>query len=295
MKKMILVTGSHRSGTTWTGKVIASAHKIRYVYEPFNIALKRKNCPLKYWFAYAETSIAHQKEIANYLKSFYKFWHVNNITRLNSIKSFQDLHKYAGNMKGRLDARTLIKDPLALFSAEWMYHHFNLCCVVLIRHPAAFVASLKVANWQFDFNNFLNQPYLLQNYLKEYQTEITDFAENKRGIIDQGILLWNCIYSTINYYQKTYKKDWYFIKHEALSLHPLQEFHKLFLALNIPFTNGVKSYIKKTTNSEIKTDLERNTLKNIYSWKTRLTPEEITRIKIGTESVWQEFYSESDW
>ena len=32
----ILVTGSHRSGSTWVGKMIASHPRVAYVEEPFN-------------------------------------------------------------------------------------------------------------------------------------------------------------------------------------------------------------------------------------------------------------------
>ena len=34
--KPILVTGAHRSGTTWVGKMLALAPGVGYVHEPFN-------------------------------------------------------------------------------------------------------------------------------------------------------------------------------------------------------------------------------------------------------------------
>jgi hypothetical protein len=37
----ILISGSHRSGSTWTGKVISQSNSVRYVHEPFNIDIER--------------------------------------------------------------------------------------------------------------------------------------------------------------------------------------------------------------------------------------------------------------
>src|SRR5690554_4348872 len=34
----ILVTGAHRSGTTWAGRLLAEAPGIYYIHEPFNIS-----------------------------------------------------------------------------------------------------------------------------------------------------------------------------------------------------------------------------------------------------------------
>ena len=35
-RRPILVTGSHRSGTTWVGKTIALSPSVTYIGEPFN-------------------------------------------------------------------------------------------------------------------------------------------------------------------------------------------------------------------------------------------------------------------
>ena len=36
-KNPILLTGSHRSGSTWTGKMLAFSNEIAYIHEPFNL------------------------------------------------------------------------------------------------------------------------------------------------------------------------------------------------------------------------------------------------------------------
>ncbi len=298
MKKNILVTGSHRSGSTWTGKVIAKASRVRYIQEPFNIAIKQYNykSPFTYWFEFLiDSPTEHQKESKTYIESFYKVIHLDTLKRLFKVRSLKGLYHYLADLKGRITDRTVIKDPIAIMSAEWIYLNYNIDIVVLIRHPAAFVASLKVKNWQYDFNNYLNQSILMNTYLKDYQIIINDYSKNKKDIIDQGILLWNTIHETIAYYQSKYGNDWYFVKHEDLSISPIVEFDKMFSKIDLTLDSDVESYLNETTKSKESSRLKRNSAENVKSWKKRLSYDEIQRIKIGTDKVWKKFYTENDW
>jgi hypothetical protein len=40
VKKPILVTGSHRSGTTWAGQMVAAAPHTAYIHKPLNPVVK---------------------------------------------------------------------------------------------------------------------------------------------------------------------------------------------------------------------------------------------------------------
>src|SRR5579859_4669658 len=52
--KSILVTGPHRSGTTWVGKMIASSPSVAYIQEPFHPGRRAGICnvPFPYQFSY---------------------------------------------------------------------------------------------------------------------------------------------------------------------------------------------------------------------------------------------------
>ena len=296
MKKKILVTGSHRSGSTWTGKVIAKAKNVRYVHEPFNIGINRSNSPFKFWFEFLlNSSTDHQNKSKSYINSFFKIFHKNNFKILINERSTRGYYSHFKDLITRINHRTLIKDPIAIMSTEWIYNNYDIDIIVLIRHPAAFVASLKVKNWQYDFNNYLNQPALMSSYLKDYKELIEDFTKNKKDIIDQGILLWITIYDTVDYYRSKYKNEWQFIKHEDLSTNPLSEFKKLFSKVHLDMDINVENYILESTNSKDNSNLKRNSSANIKTWKSRLTPNEIDRIKKGTEKVWTKFYTQEDW
>jgi len=68
MSKSILVTGSHKSGTTWTGKVTAFSTEIGYLFEPFNPNKipGRARIGMQHWFKYGSENSSENKNIKNY-------------------------------------------------------------------------------------------------------------------------------------------------------------------------------------------------------------------------------------
>ena len=104
---------------------------------------------------------------------------------LTVLKEYFTFYKYRSSK-----VRPLVKAPIALFSAEWLAARFDMDVLILIRHPAAFVSSLKIKNWNFPFDHFLQQPKLIRNHLAIYEEEIQEYATQKFEVINQAILLW---------------------------------------------------------------------------------------------------------
>jgi len=301
----ILVTGSHRSGSTWAGKMISFAENIGYIHEPFNVNPKFaiNPEPFKWWFQYLCEENAEENIKLNYQRILdYKYPLANKLLNSSDIKeialAFRDQflflqHRFYGD-------RPLVKDPIAVFSVEWLYKNFDMDVLVLIRHPAAFCSSLKVNNWTFDFNHFLQQPLLMDRYLYCFHEEIKEAVKGKLDIIDQGVLLWNCIHHVIRIYRDDYS-SWYFARHEDLSFDPITHFKSIYAAFGIEFSDTVKNNILESCGSqnsaerEIKETILRDSKKNIWNWKNRLTDQEIERIRAGTSRVAGYFYSESEW
>jgi len=244
---------------------------LAYVHEPFNIG-RHKKTPLKFWFEHVHENTSHKKQqqIKKYLRYFYSIYHVNNIHDVFKVRSFKEARKLISKLKSKATKTIVLKDPIAFMSAKWIYHTLHADVVVVIRHPAAFVASLKAKDWHFNFNDFLGQNALMDSYLKPYASQIEDYAKNKRDIVDQGILLWNVIYTIVLNYKEEFNNNWYFVKHEDLSENPIHEFEKLFHFLNIEFSDDVVKYIQNTTTSKTKNNIFRDSKANRYSWKKRL-------------------------
>jgi hypothetical protein len=301
-RKPILITGSHRSGSTWVGKIISHAPSVAYIHEPFNLNHRIGTCDIvfKYWFSYIciENENLYSKSISDCLDFRYKF-----IKELRTLKSVKDaarlVRDYTHFTKARLtDKRPLVKDPIAIFSAEWLANRFGMDVVVLIRHPAAFAGSLKKANWRYPFEHFLKQPLLMDQHLNDYRSEIEEYAKNEKNIIDQSILLWNLIHFMILKY-RTKNEKWNFIKHEELSRNPIDEYSKLYQTLGLQFSRNVLEKIKESSHAGFREtqldEFKRDSKSNIWNWKNRLTSEEIQRVKEKTHEIASQFYSDEEW
>ena len=304
-KKPILLTGAHRSGTTWVGRMLAESPLVGYIYEPFNLNHPLGICAAKfdYWFPY----ISRENE-----SIFYE--HIKNTTRFSydlvagvkTIRCREDLWRifkqYASFFKYRIsNVRPLIKDPIAVFSTEWLASTFDMDVIVLIRHPAAFTSSLKRLNWTHPFSHFLEQPLLMRDHLSSFEAEIREYVDKEHDIIDQATLLRRLIYHMVIKYQNNHN-DWIFIRHEDLSRDPLRGFQNLFNNLNLEFSEHVSETIKEYTNSanpseapEKGQSLKRDSKSNIWNWKSRLTVSEIERIRTQVEDISSVFYSDKDW
>ncbi len=299
--KPILITGSHRSGSTWVGRMVALAPPVAYIHEPFNLHRKTgiSKAKFKYWFTYIcdQNQFPYSDYLEDTLRFKYDF--SEELKAVNSVKdSLRLLRDYIRFEKYRLlRKRPLVKDPIAIFSAEWLAKKFNMDVVVLIRHPAAFAGSLKKAKWTHPFDHFIKQPLLMQHHLDKYRLEIEEYSKTEKDIVDQAILLWNLIHQMILKYQAN-NPSWIFVKHEKLSKHPLKEFANIYNRLGIHFSTDIqqeiKSYSFADPNIE-KDPLKRDSKSNILQWKKRLTVDEIEKIKENTYEIASKFYTEEDW
>ncbi len=122
--KPILVTGAHRSGSTWAGNMISSPPDIAYVNEPFNILYKPGSCRphFTHWYTYVcdENESLHFKYIEDCLS--YKPRMFNKVLKHGSLRDLPRISKFQIECyKARLlGKRPLMKDPLAVLSSEWL-------------------------------------------------------------------------------------------------------------------------------------------------------------------------------
>ena len=304
-ERPILVTGSHRSGTTWVGKMIAKSHRICYIREPFNKFYGPGVCNIRFdhYFPYVteENEEEYVWPILESLKFKYHLWEeIKNIkTKGQLLRCFQDLFRF--QVARVWKKRPLFKDPIAFFSSDWLERRFRFQNIVLIRHPAAFVSSVKRLGWNHPFEDFLKQPLLMKGPLKEFNAEIESFARFPRDIIDQASLLWKIIYGRVLEYKKEHP-DWIYIRHEDISRNPADQFKMLFGRLGLPWTDKIEKQIRRYSNPQNpkespkgRSTLKLNSRKALYNWKDRLSSDEILRIKKGVEDLSSFFYSESEW
>lgn len=303
-RQPILVTGTHRSGTTWVGRMLGLSPLVGYIEEPFSLRHRRGVCDVEfpYWFPYICPENEHEylRPVENMLAFRYR-----TAAELRTVRSprdaarlARDWYRFRRYRSGR--ARALLKDPTAVFSAEWLSERFGAQVVVTIRHPAGFVSSLMQLGWTHPFDHFLRQPLLLRDLLEPFEAEIRAFATKERPLLDQGILLWNLIHHVITRYQQT-RPDWSFVRHEDIAREPTEGFRTLYGRLALPFDQGVQASVARHSTSSDSAesvdpfDVRRNSNATVSVWRRRLTNRQIARIRSGVEPIAQHFYSDADW
>ena len=305
MSRPILVTGSHRSGTTWVGRMLAFSPNVGYIHEPFNVqrwpGWTRTRLPHWYLHVTEENESPFVGLIEDVLRFRYPIRNVVSATDLRQLG--QIAAEFPLSLLYRLRRmRPLLKDPIALMSSEWLADRFGAQVVVLIRHPAAFAGSVKRLDWRFQFENWRDQPLFLRNLAAPFEQQIREYAERERDIIDQAILMWNVTHHVIRRYRER-RPDWSFVRHEDLTEDPLKGFRKLFDTLDLEWDGVVEEAVVRfstdATRKEVPTYLHRTVRRDSraarWTWATRLTEEERDRIREGTAEVAAGLYGPEDW
>lgn len=183
--KTLLVTGTNRSGTTWVGKMLQLSGQITEVYEPFNDGFKEAHQKVKIPFSgqYHYILPPEEKAMARYLR-----YRIDMALRreyqeeTTSFSSALDLRfkAFKNFVNLQLGRRFILyKDPIAILSAEWIYRHYNAKVLVLIRHPAAYVASIKRLNWSMGPSKFKSQPEFMQLLRDDLKAEVLERASDQ--------------------------------------------------------------------------------------------------------------------
>ena len=306
MTSPILVTGAHRTGTTWVGKMLTASGEAAYISEPLNVWHRPGvfYIPTSRWYTY----ICPENEY-NYLDGLRQTlnFRYHLLAEIRSLRSRKDLMRMGRDasafISGRLRRqRPLLKDPFAVFSAPWFKERLGCQVVITIRHPAAFVSSLKRLGWAFDFSDLLEQPLLMRDWLEPFRSPMEASLKYPDDVIGQGSLLWEIVYRTVMHFQSQHP-DFQVVRHEDLSLDPVNGFQHLYTPLNLTFNERAQKTIMTSSSSENPGEVSRtsvhdyrlNSQANLHNWKKRLESGEIERIRAATEETTRHFYPDLEW
>ena len=98
-------------------------------------------------------------------------------------------------------------------------------------------------------------------------------------------------------YRENYAHNWIFVTHEQLSRSPIEEFGKIYDRLGLTFSKQIQKKILKFSfaDSSKRNKLRRDSKSNIWTWKKRLTDNEIANVKENTNKIASNFYTEKEW
>ena len=295
----ILVTGSHRSGSTWVGKMLALSPFVAYIDEVFN---PDPGHPLsdRGTFRHAYTYITRENE-DDYVEGIRDVLQFRFGGRAARFGGFLPNRRFLHRLTYRVFSlpRPLLKDPIAAMSAEWLAQKFGMDVVVLVRHPAAFAASLLRMKWRFDFDAFWRQENLMEDWLYPFEEEIRRPPEDP---IEEAALAWLCIYHVLDGYVQRHP-EWIVKRHEDVSSAPGKEFAEMYERLGIPFSGRVGRIIDEYTArsnpvaapGNVEHHLHRDSQALVKRWKRTLSTDDISRIRDTVDVLAGKYYTEQDW
>ncbi len=257
----------------------------------------------RHWYTYI--SEANEDDYLPYYRDAvsFKTHPIHDIRRSRLGSPYDPIRiprRWMSFLLGRVqDRRLLIKDPFAVFSIEWFAERLDCHVVVIVRHPVAVVSSLKRLGFTFDFNDLLQQPLLMANHLERFRSEIETAAASPDDVIGQGALLWRIIHANID--KNRGRELFQLVRHEDLSLNPIEEFASLFANMGQPFTEAARRKIERSTSNQNPSELPQrrpfsvrlDSRTNLENFRHRLSPAEIERILDLTGPVAERFYP--DW
>ena len=303
-RKPILITGSHRSGTTWVGQMLSLPADIIYIHEPFNIDIKKTGCEPEFPYRFTYVDTANEKKYMEPLQEMLD----RRCPQPSKSTSRWTRFYWSSMLAGRLDYwykripwfRPLMKDPIALFSSEWLSERFDMDVVVMIRQPASFVGSIKKAEWEFPFDHILQQPRLIQRYLSGFEAEILDYTNNKRSIVEQAVLLWKLFHTVIDHY-RVEKAQWIFLRQEDVASEPVKEYKNLYKRLGITYKSKYDRVIESHShvngsNARLTkySHIVRESSSTVNDWKDRLSHDEYQYVMSETAELALKFYTREE-
>ncbi len=283
--------------------VVAGQHA--YVSEPLNVHHRPGvlAAPVRRWYTY----VCEENE-AEYLPTFQDTLALRyGLGReLASLRSLKDIGRMGRDAfiftRGRLGGQAaLLKDPFAAFSTPWFADRLGCRVVLAIRHPAAFASSLKRLEWSFNFNDLLDQPLLLRDWLEPYRAEM-QAARTSTDTLARACLLWRMLYDVFHRVRQP-RPEFIAVRHEDLSRDPQAGFGALYAQLGLPFSERVARQVEAASRAENPSEVSRQNIYNVKldsranlkNWQKRLTADEIQRVRDLTADVAGYFYTAEDW
>jgi hypothetical protein len=301
----ILITGAHRTATRWVSQALAaSPDGIAWIWEPFSPKHRLGTFAVPFRYYYHAVTPDEEPRFAAAMSDTLAFRYRAG-AELTTVRSARDLGRLMRdwrifNQRRRVKTIPLLKDPIALFSAEWIAREFDARVGLTVRHPAAFCASLVHRKWRHDFNGFVTQPELMETRLARWADDIRRHAAEQQSLLDEAILLWNLLNDEIHRL-RTEHPDWAVMRQEDLSRDPLHHFRLLFDKLDVTWSESVEQYLYESSGAQNKaldddpSSDRRHSSEHMWNWTRQLTAEQISKVRRETDEVSSRFYGAEDW
>ena len=250
----IVVTGMARSGTSWVGKLLEASGELTYINgaaqpRPPAGALARRarrlgRLPLP----------VHRRGRQGRLAGRVRRDPAPALPRRSrapaqplALRPGQDGH-VRDQLPGRApaQARALLDDPYALLASEWLAERLGCRVVVVVRDPAAMVASWRRLGWTTDLGELLDQPALMRDWLEPFRAEMEGVAATPGDQVGRVAMLWRLLHLVAAEYERRCPAV-RIVRYEDLAADPVPSFAGLYAALGLSFDRRAEAEVVRST------------------------------------------------
>ncbi len=285
--KTSVISGLHRSGTTYVGRVLSLAKATAIIHEPYNHTWGLEYAPSTYTYWQADNPSIEADNIVlktlafkgNFTKPALIKKNKNNWNKFyfryfGGKQHAQWLKLWLQNSIKAPPANIIWKDPFCTFMVDYLTNIYNMKAVCMVRHPSAHYYSVKKQNWRFNINFLTRQSKLLADYGEGIDPALWKKAENDN--LTSIALLWKIMARQLHACNKD-NENILLVCHEDLCMDTVVIFRRICSHFEIDFTPKMAKYIQKTTKgSSVDAvdgnvhDFVRNSKALTDSWKSNL-------------------------
>lgn len=318
----LLVTGLPRSGTSWAGKMLEASGDAVYINEPLNPRHPPGRSPgvldaeVTHAFQYicADNGAGWSRPFAD--TAALRYHPRRELGRNRGAYDLARMVKYgtafaAGRLRGR---RALLDDPYAVLSAAWFARELGCRAAVLVRDPVAVVASWRRLGWTAPLDQLLDQPLLVRDLPDRLAADLRALSGSHDHIAAIS-LLWRLTYTLIDELRAQIPAIRVF-RYEDLVTDPLDAFPAVYAHLGLtcnaralrglraatarrdPPDAGRTRRSRRAHRWNLRGGLSRTAYRPgrpagaLTSYRDRLAPRDIARIRALTADVAALFYPE---
>lgn len=273
-----LITGAHRSGTTWLGEALAASGECSVLHEPFNYEFGVEGVPS--W--YPKLSDPEKKQeieliVENILsgrarfrteRSREPFWK----RAVRRLTGGPENWRYKRIIRNR-EPHLVLKDPFCVRFAQLLVRSFGFRAIILVRHPGAYLNSLKRVSWAEVLPDLGSQEQMATHDVVEKTDE--ELLAHRTGVF------WTRIYSEVLEQVARHPDEMLLVRHEDLCVDPVGMGERVFRHLGISFNLRARDFMERSTRGAIVEphagvvhSLERHSAAMVEAWRTKLSENE---------------------
>ena len=200
-----------------------------------------------------------------------------------------------GQHLAREPARVVVKEVAAFLSVEWVAHLWRPQIVLIVRHPAAYAASVRNLRQEAEeierFRLLRDNPVLQERFLGNLDPKLAPIREP----LEASVASW-AIRNVVVFETRKRYPEWRVVGYEAVAEDPLGQFKRLYEDLGLLWDASAREAIQRrsTTESAGQFATSRVSKKHIDAWRSRLSDDEILRIRKVLEIFELPIYSSTD-